>query len=97
VALTKTIPQLGFVALQASFSKAKQRTQFDATVMFDQVESPGGLLEQGFGILGANCLDDQFQKNIHLGSLSPKSVVDGLKNGNSEAICIFYVQLAKRA
>ena len=63
--------------------------------MFDQVESLGGLVEQGFGLLGANCLDDQFQKSIHLGSLSPKSVVDGLKDGNSQATCILYVQLTK--
>ena len=82
MALTKTIPNLGFVALQANFSKSKQRPQFDATIIFDQNESLGTLVEQGFGLLSPNCLDDQFQKSIHLGSLSAKSVANGIKDGN---------------
>lgn len=51
--------------------------------MFDEDESLGRLVDQGLGLLSPNCLDDQFQRSIHLGSLSSKSVVDGVKDGES--------------
>ena len=43
--------------------------------------SLGKIISEGFGLLPPNSLDSDFLQNIHVGSLSPKSIVDGVKDG----------------
>ena len=38
-------------------------------------------MEQGLGLVNPNCLDSDFLKGIHLGSLSGKDVADGVLDG----------------
>ena len=42
--------------------------------------SLGELVEEGFGILDSNCLDSEFLSGVHFGSLSAKSVADGVQD-----------------
>ena len=59
------------------------RPQFDATLLCKAGISLGTLVEQGFGLLDANCLDSDFLSSIHKGSLSAKSMAKGVQDGKS--------------
>ena len=59
------------------------RPQFDATLLCEDGVSLGELVERGLGLLSSDCLDSDFHKSIHLGTLSPKSVTDGIKDGEN--------------
>ena len=80
-ALTKDISDIGFAALQATFSLSKMRPQFDATMFCSDDVSLGQIVERGLDIISPNFLDNDMYSTLHLGALSPKSIADAAKDG----------------
>ncbi|MCJ1398669.1 hypothetical protein MMC11_001870 [Xylographa trunciseda] len=97
-ALIKEISDLGFAALEASFSFSKMRPQFDATIFCNNGVSLGQIVSRGLDILSPNFLDDDMFTTLHLGALSPKSVADATKDALDEIMVpAARVQVAKLA